>query len=182
MRSVLSAFTSLLLLSCGGNISPEAETTVASQEVTSKTDSPAANLAAPPPPCVYFTEATVLAYFDSDVKLPLPGHRSVAEYNSCQYDLEAAGWSAALILEVPDAGPKRQAILDEVAGASSEDEVLIGEAKGRYLNDGRILSVTGRKNFRIKFSALPKAGFEAPFSKVERRELLGQLAAGVLAI
>lgn len=178
MRIVLSMLTALLLFSCGGNTTQESSPVAKDAAPTST----GAELAPPPPPCIYLTEATVLAYFDSDVKLPLPGHRSVAEYNSCQYDLEAAGWSAALVLEIPDAGPKRQAIIDEVAGAGTEDEVTIGEAKGRYLNGGRILSVTGSKDFRIKFSALPKVGFEAPFSPVQRRELLAQMAAGVLAI
>lgn len=182
MRSVLSLALTILLFSCGGNTTADADSTSAPEVTTTEKTTPAAELAAPPPPCVYLTEATVLAYFDSDVKLPLPGHRSVAEYNSCQYDLEAAGWSAALVLEMPDAGAKRQTIVDEVAGADADNTVLIGEASGRYLNDGRILAVTGRKDFRIKFSALPKAGFEAPFTPVQRRELLAQLAAGVLAI
>lgn len=177
MRLAISFLLLAVVLSCGGGAAAPNDEPVAEQ-----TAAPAAELAAPPPPCVYLTEATVLAYFDSEVKLPLPGHRSVAEYNSCQYDLEAAGWSAALILEIPEAGPQQQAVIDEVAGAGTADEVLVGEARGRYLNDGRILAVTGRKHFRIKFSALPKAGFDAPFTGEQRRELLARMAAGVLAI
>lgn len=124
----------------------------------------------------------MLSYFDETVKMPLPGRRSAAEYASCQYDLEAPGWSAALIVELPDPGSKQQAIIDEVAGAKGNDKISLGASVGRFSNAGRILSVAGKKHFRIKFSALSKPGFEAPFDEAARRALLQKMAGSVLAV
>ncbi len=170
-----------LLTACGGDTS--APDTPVSTEATAPAAAPGETLISPPPPvCVYLTEATVLSYFEAKVQLPMPGRRSAAEFASCQYDLEAPGWSAALIIEMPEQGPKQQAIIDEVAGAKEPYRVAFSQAVGRFQNEGRILSVSGSKHFRVKFSALPKAGFAAPFSEEERRGLLEKIAAGVLAI
>jgi hypothetical protein len=180
MRHILVSLT-LLLTACG-NDATSANTVTTSENSLEETSSPDIKIAPPPPVCVYLTEATVLSYFDETVKMPLPGRRSAAEYASCQYDLEAPGWSAALIVELPDPGSKQQAIIDEVAGAKAGNKVSIREAVGRFANDGRILSVAGNKHFRIKFSALPKQGFDEPFDEATRRELLLKMAGSVLSI
>jgi hypothetical protein len=171
----------LLFAACGNDAnsaskSSDAESTV--QEATT----PEVNIAPPPPVCVYLTEATVLSFFDKTVQMPLPGRRSAAEYASCQYDLEAPGWSAALVLELPEPGSKQQAIVDEIAGAKGHNKVLLRDATGRFSNQGRILSVAGKKHFRIKFSALPKQGFPEPFEEAARRELILRMAGSVLGV
>jgi hypothetical protein len=130
---------------------------------------------------VYLTEATVLAYFTAAVKLPMPGHRSAATFSSCQYDLEAAGWSAALVLEMPEPG-KQQTIIDEVAGAKGDNLVAFTGGNGKFTNEGRVLTVSGNKHFRLKFSALPKPGTEAPFDEAARRTMLTSMAGGILAM
>lgn len=172
----------LLLLSGCGNLPNDTNTSDAAEEPVQESSASEVKIAPPPPVCVYLTEATVLSYFDETVKMPLPGRRSAAEYASCQYDLEAPGWSAALVVEMPDPGSKQQAIIDEVAGAKNDNKVLLGEATGRFINQGRILSVVGKKHFRIKFSALPKKGFDEPFDETARRELLMKMAGSVLSV
>lgn len=178
--SLLLIGTFLLLCSCGE--APPEQSDLALEETITTEQAPSSQIAPPPPVCVYLTEATVLSYFDETVKLPMPGRRSAAEYTSCQYDLEAPGWSAALVVELPDPGAKQQAIIDEVAGAKGAAAVPLPEANGRFTNEGRILTVSGKKHFRIKFSALPKQGMEQPFDEAARRELLLKMARGVLAV
>lgn len=174
-------FLLLLLTACGNSPADTTEPDVA-EKPAQETTSPDVKIAPPPPVCVYLTEATVLSYFDKTVKMPLPGRRSAAEYASCQYDLEAPGWSAALVVELPGPGSKQQAIIDEVAGAKGDNKVILGEATGRFINQGRILSVAGEKHFRIKFSALPKQGFDQPFEEATRRALLLKMAGSVLGV
>jgi hypothetical protein len=181
-RAYLLCFSlTFLFMACGQQASNEGSTPEAEEALT-KTVPPSTKIAAPPPVCVYLTEATVLSYFDKTVKMPLPGRRSAAEYASCQYDLEAPGWSAALVVELPAPGSKQQTIIDEVAGAKGDNKVSLREATGRFTNQGRILSVAGKKHFRIKFSALPKQGFEQPFDEAARRELLLKMAGSVLGV
>lgn len=172
--------TFLLLVSCGET--PTELSAPAADETITPEQAPSTQISPPPPVCVYLTEATVLSYFDASVKLPMPGRRSAAEYNSCQYDLEAPGWNAALVVELPDPGTQQQAIIDELAGAKGAAAIPLPEATGRFTNEGRILTVSGKKHFRIKFSALPKEGMEQPFDEAARRELLLEMARGVLAI
>ncbi|MFK8165091.1 MAG: hypothetical protein AB8H12_21785 [Lewinella sp.] len=181
-RAYLFCFPlTFLLTACSQQASNE-NTAPETVELTSKIATSDIKIAPPPPVCVYLTEATVLSYFDETVKMPLPGRRSAAEYASCQYDLEAPGWSAALVVELPNPGSKQQAIIDEVAGAKGDHKVSLREATGRFINQGRILSVVGNKHFRIKFSALPKQGFEQPFDETARRELLTKMAESVLGV
>lgn len=174
-------FLLLLLTACGNSLADTTESDVA-ENPAQKTASLEVNIAPPPPVCVYLTEATVLSYFDKTVQMPLPGRRSAAEYASCQYDLEAPGWSAALVVELPDPGSKQQTIIDEVAGAKGDNKVTLSGGIGRFINQGRILSVAGKKHFRIKFSALPKQGFDEPFDEDGRRELLMRMAGSILGV
>jgi hypothetical protein len=174
------SFALLLFAACGESTQEESD--VLKEESPDLEQPSSVQIAPPPPVCVYLTEATVLSYFDETVKMPLPGRRSAAEYASCQYDLEAPGWSAALVVELPDPGSKQQAIIDEVAGAKGDNKVSLGEATGRFINQGRILSVAGQKHFRIKFSALPKQGFDESFDEAARRELLMKMAGSVLGV
>ncbi|WP_020569647.1 hypothetical protein [Neolewinella persica] len=183
MSKVYQIFVSLaLLLTACGNDATSTNAAIATEDTPEGVLSPDVKIAPPPPVCVYLTEATVLSYFDKTVKMPMPGRRSAAEYASCQYDLEAPGWSAALVVELPDPGSKQQAIIDEVAGAKGNDKVSLSEATGRFINQGRILSVAGKKHFRIKFSALPKQGSDEPFDEAARRELLLKMAGSVLGV
>lgn len=175
-------FVGTFIFFCACSEAPPEQTAPVTEEPTKAEQTPSSQISPPPPVCVYLTEATVLSYFDETVKLPMPGRRSAAEYASCQYDLEAPGWSAALVVELPDPGGKQQAIIDEVAGARGADKATLTEATGRFSNEGRILSVSGKKHFRIKFSALPKPGTEPPFDEAGRRELLLKMARGVLAV
>jgi len=171
-----------LLVTACGNDATSSNSTTDTKNTSEEVFPPDVKIAAPPPVCVYLTEATVLSYFDKTVKLPLPGRRSAAEYASCQYDLEAPGWSAALVVELPAPGSKQQTIIDEVAGAKGDNKVSLGAATGRFINQGRVLSVAGKKHFRIKFSALPKQGSEQPFDEAARRELLMKMAGSVLGV
>jgi len=178
---LLCFLLTILSVSCGREAT-DTNTVSGDKDTAAQTVSPEVKIAPPPPICVYLTEATVLSYFDETVKMPLPGRRSAAEYASCQYDLEAPGWSAALVVELPDPGSKQQAIIDEVAGAKGDNKISLSEATGRFMNKGRILSVAGKKHFRIKFSALPKQGFDQPFDETARRELLMKMAGSVLGV
>lgn len=123
----------------------------------------------------------MLSYFNVGVKLPMPGHRSAAVFSSCQYDLEGADWSATLILEMPEPG-KQQTIIDEVAGAKGDNLVKFNGGSGKFTNEGRVLTVSGNKHFRLKFSALPKPGAEVPFDEAARRTMLTSMAGSIVGM
>ncbi len=186
MQKVL--FLSLLglfLFACGGDATDSNTTIETAEEVAAKSEAEnterLSQVAPPPPVCVYLTEAEVLSLFDKGVQIPMAGSRAPGSFHTCQYNLQATGWTAALVVDMPEGTTEKQSIVDEVAGAKGKDALMIGEYKARMMNDGRILSVTAGKAFRVKFSALPKAGFEAPFDAEARRAMLIKLAEAVLS-
>ena len=180
-----SSLLAVLLFACGSETTTPSSSadfvTEAPQATRTKAAPAAPDLAPPPPACLYLTEATVLSFFPRGVRMPMPAHRAVDAYNTCQYDLSGEGWSAALVLEMPEEG-ERQSIVDEVAGGVGNERVRLGEAKGRYSNGGRILSVAGNKHFRLKFSALAEEGKTGPFDEAGREGLLARMAMHVLSV
>lgn len=170
-----------LAFSCGTDTTTETETdTPQASEVEASDEDRMSQIAPPPPVCVYLTEAEVLDLFDAGVRIPMAGSRSPGSFTSCQYTLDSKEWSGFLVLEMPEAVTKIQAIRDEVAGAKGADAVQLGKFNGRIKNDGRILSVEAAKPFRVKFSALPKQGFPEPMAEAARRELIIKLANAVM--
>lgn len=184
MKNVIALlFLSLIAFSCGGNdAAAEAETDTPVTIAPEGTDEERMSKVAPPPPiCVYLTEAEVLSYFEPGVQIPMAGTRAPSSFNSCQYTLDSKEWSGFLVVEMPEVTNKVQSIRDEVAGAKGADAVKIGDYSGRIMNDGRVLSVEAGKPFRVKFSALAKAGFPEAFDAAQRRELIVKLAQAVIA-
>lgn len=183
LRIFCSLLFAALVVSCGSDAadSTNAVEDAAETTVPTETNEDRLSQVAPPPPiCTYLTEAEVLALFEAGVRVPMPGQRSPGSFHSCQYNLEADGWAAALVVEMPEDLTKIQSIKDEVSGAKGKDKLSILNFPARIMNDGRIISVEAKKPFRVKFSALPTAGQEAPFDEAARRELIVKMAQGVM--
>ncbi len=182
-RSILLLLLAFLTFSCGsqeGEATDEASTADTTATTAAPADDPMANIAPPPPQCVYLTEAEVLNLFPAGVQMPMPAQRAASSYNSCQYTLDATEWSAGLVLEMPEEENEIQAIRDEVAGAKGKDALKVMDFPARILNDGRIIAVEASKPFRVKFSALPKEGFPEAFDAAARRAMIVKLAEATL--
>lgn len=174
---------SLLFLAFACGSESASDTTQDNPSVVSPKDTDEdrmSQIAPPPPVCVYLTEAEVLDQFAAGVRIPMSGSRAPGSFNSCQYTLDSKEWSGFLVLEMPEATTKIQAIRDEVAGAKGSDAVNVGDFKGRIKNEGRVLSVEAARPFRVKFSALPKQGFPQPMDEAARRALILELAQAVI--
>lgn len=181
MKHILFLFAfAFLFASCSTDDAPIEDGATTAADAEKQNEERLQQVAPPPPVCVYLTEAEVLSYFEPGVQIPMAGSRAPSSFNSCQYTIDGKEWSGFLVLDMPEANLKVQSIRDEVAGATGADAVMVGEYKGRILNDGRVLSVEAQKPFRVKFSALPKVGFPEAFDSGQRRELIQKLALAVV--
>ena len=140
----------------------------------------AEDIVPPPVACVYLTEATVLSYFPAGVRIPTSPGPAASEHPSCQYTLEAADWSGSLLVEMAAKGNERAFANQLKRAATAGGDFAVGSGRGVFTNGGRVLTVSGGNHFRLSFTALPHEGSEQPYDEAARRDILRQLAAGIV--
>ena len=132
-------------------------------------------LAPPPPECGLLTEDEIEAIIPVAVRFPMPGQRAVGSFYSCQLDVDGDNWSGQVIVDYPRDPRKRQGIIDEVAGATSADELAVNGNPARLMSD-KSISVAGPKPYRVQFSAFPRKSASPVWTPEENREILIAMA------
>ena len=133
-------------------------------------------LAPPPPECGMLTQEEIQASIPVDVVFPMPGQRAVGSFYSCQLDVDGNNWSGQVMVEYPRDPRKRQGIIDEVAGATAEDEVAVNGNPARMMKGGKSISVAGPKPYRVQFTAYPRKSATPVWTPEENREILIAMA------